>query len=188
MNRIFYFNGLFVNKIFVLETSLLSSPYNLNIVDKGIVHSTISNTSFEKNVSFTKVLWILEHFTIQKSFSKNYITRRVGRNEKQTIFSSSVTLRKTKLFDLCNFFTFFILRNFRRKLLKMPRKLSPNGNFFFLIKDVSVVPGYVESFFKWPYFLFFQLKFLRLNKYPLSRASSKILNKYFLQELGFKVK
>jgi hypothetical protein len=69
----------------------------------------------------------------------------------------------------------------------MNRRLNQQGNYLFFVKDISVFPGYLETFFKWRYFLFFELKLKSFKKYT-ARRGLKVANRYLLQDLGLKIR
>jgi len=152
-----------------------------------VASTTIRDTAIEKNINFPKNKWLLEHVSTQKTFTKNYQIKRVGRNERRIVFSISIISRKLSAINFLYFFLLFVLPNFKKKLLRMNRKLNYQGNYLFFVKDVSVFPGYLETFFKWRYFLFFEIKLKFARKYSTSRGS-KITNKYLLQDLGLRIK
>jgi ribosomal protein L5 len=187
MNSVSYFNTIYLTKTFLLHNATLLSPLNLSLLDKILMSAAILDSSTEKNTNFSKTTWLLEHVATRKTFTKNYKTKRVGRNERRVVFSISVAIRKSKMFNFLYFFSLFVLPNFKKKLLRMPLKLNLQGNYLFLVKDISVFPGYLETFFKWRYFLFFQVSLNRFKKYPKHRGS-KITNRYLLQDLSLILK
>ena len=187
MNLISYSNSFYLNKSFLLHNSTLMSPYNFLMINKILATATIRDTSIEKNANFPRNKWLLEHVSTQKTFSKNYKIKRVGRNERRVVFSISVANRKLRAVNFLYFFLLFVLPNFRRKLLRMSKKLNIFGNFFFLVKDISVFPGYLETFFKWRYFLHFNVELKPIKKYP-TRRGIKINNKYLLQDFGLRIR
>lgn len=187
MEPVSYFNSLHLTKAFLLQSATLSSPYNLSLIDKILVSSTINDTSVEKNVNFVKDKWLLEHVSTQKTFLRNYKIKRVGRNERRVVFSISVINRKVRVVNFLYFFINFVLPNFKKRFLRMRRRLNVSGGLIFAVKNVNVFPGYLEMFFKWRYFLFFEFRLKFPKKYAVHRGL-KIMNKYQIQELGLKIK
>jgi hypothetical protein len=187
MNSISYFNTTYLTKTFLLHNTTLTSPFNLSVLDKILMSAAILDSSIEKNTNFSRTTWLLEHVATRKTCTRNYKTKRVGRNERRVVFSISVAVRKSKVLNFLYFFSLFVLPNFRKKLLRMPLKLNLEGNFLFLVKDISVFPGYLETFFKWRYFLFFQVSLNHFKKYTKYRGL-KITNRYVLQDLSLVLK
>jgi hypothetical protein len=187
MELVSYFNSSWLNKSFLVQNSTIASPYNFSLVDKISISATVNDTSIEKNVNFVKDNWMLEHVSSQKALVTNYKTKRVGRNERRVIFSLSVVNRKIRIINFLYFFINFVLPNFRRRFLRMQKRLSVGGHLDFIVKNVIVFPGYLEMFFKWRYFLFFELRLKFPKKYSFRRGL-KVINKYQIQDLGLKIK
>lgn len=131
------------------------------------------------SVYFPRTLWLLEHIGLQKGCVVNLKTKRVGRNQRRVLFSSQLILRSVRFFDFIYFFLCFVIYGIFRKFLNYNFKIDRlTGDYFFLLTDINIYPGFLEDFFKWFYPL---LVSIILNQFDLS------INQHVLQEIGFNV-
>ena len=145
--------------------------------DKLIVNLNIQDQDSFNSSFYPRSLLLLELLTGHKSIVSAFKKSLKGKKTYKVLFSGQVTLRSRYFFHFIYLLSFFIMPAADRKFLRYNKHLSFRGNYYFSIKDVAVLPGMLENFFKWPY---------PVNFYVIGgRGNSILLLKYLFDSLGF---
>lgn len=155
MNKNSKFLFCYVSNVFLINNFKYNNPYQIYNFDKFILDIKINTSLYEEESAiFPKAMWLLEHITGQKPFVKNLKTTRIGRNQRRIFFSTKVSIRNLKVFNFIYFYNSFIIKSIKKRSVFYNRKInSLDGNYMYSIKDINIFPGYVEDFFKWPFFI-----------------------------------
>jgi ribosomal protein L5 len=167
----------YIEKYSLADNFFFNNQFQIQTFDKLIINMRINiSLNEETAVIFPRTIWLLEHMSGQKPFVKNLKTKRIGRNQRRIYFSTSVTLRNNKMLSFIYFYNCFLIKTVIKRLVFYNRKINKfDGNYSFTIKNINVFPGYLEDFFKWPYFVNFNFV---LRNYDVN------VNKTILQNLG----
>lgn len=167
---------------YLIKCSLINSFnyknfHQINTFDKLIINMRINISLNEETAAvFPRTVWLLEHLSGQKPVVNRLKTLRIGRNQRRIFFSTSVFLRQLNFYNFIYFYNCLLIRSIKKRESFFNRKLNKfDGNYSFTIKNINVFPGYLEDFFKWPYFVNFD--FL-LHNYDIN------INRMLLQEFG----
>jgi len=141
----------FLSSFELVNKFMISNVYKLPNFDKLVINLNIQNQDSFTSHFYPRALFFLELFTGHKSFISVFKKSLKGKKTYKILFSSQVTLRGRYLYHAIYLFLLFIAPAAGAKFLRFNRLLGDTANYYFSIRDVSVLPGTLENFFKWEY-------------------------------------
>lgn len=166
----FFFNNFFRFKC--VKLLKLSS----NIQDLKTINSFI----------YFKTMALHETLSFRKPFLLNYNKFLKKKKFMKLSFTCQNSLRKLDFYNFLYFFIFFTTSNFSLKFIKISKNLNIYNNYYFSLKKISVFPGVLEYFYKWPYKINFFIIFENFCENKKNKLKiNKIFCLNFLRFLGF---
>lgn len=155
----------FVNAFELSNKYFVTNPHTLPHLDKFVVNLGIQDQDSFTSAYFPRALMLVEMLTGYKSFVSTFKKSLKGKKSYKISFSAQVTLRKRYLFDFIYLVVLFIFPAAQNKFIKFNKKITHDINYYFSIKDTSVLPGLLEYFFKWEYPISFYLITLKTSDF-----------------------
>jgi ribosomal protein L5 len=147
----------FINAFELSNKYFLTNSHTLPQLDKFVINLGIQDQDSFTSAYFPRALMLVEMLSGYKSFVATFKKSLKGKKSYKISFSAQVTLRGRYLFDFIYLAVFFIFPAAENKFLKFNKKITRDVNYYFSIKDTSVLPGLLEYFFKWEYPVSFYL-------------------------------
>lgn len=166
----------FLSSFELVNKFVISNVYKLPNFDKLVINLNIQNQDSFTSYFYPRALFFLELCAGHKSFISVFKKSLKGKKTYKVLFSSQVTLRGRYFYQAIYLMLLFIIPTAGAKFLRFNRSLENTANYYFSVRDVSVLPGTLENFFKWEY---------PVNFYLMTRGTSVLHRKTLLAYSGF---